>query len=101
MGGSRDRTLPLWPASGAVTCDRPIPTARKDTRLVRHHNGGGLSYCHPGMYGIFLIIEAVRQQRGECGERRQSDTDAALVNGNGGVPSSRTTALLGTAEALG
>ena len=33
-------------------------------------NGGGLSYCHPGMYGLFLLIEAVRQLRGECGARQ-------------------------------
>ncbi|MFH8616400.1 thiolase [Streptomyces sp. NPDC017979] len=64
-------------------------------------NGGGLAYCHPGMYGIFLIIEAVRQLRGECGERQQADTRVALVNGNGGVLSSQATALLGTEEALG
>lgn len=68
--------------------------------LAVNTNGGGLSYCHPGMYGIFLIIEAVRQLRGECGERQQPGTDVALVNGNGGVLSSQTTALLGTAEAL-
>ena len=33
-------------------------------------NGGGLSYCHPGMYGIFLLVEAVRQLRGEAGARQ-------------------------------
>src|SRR5712664_3366417 len=33
-------------------------------------NGGGLSYCHPGMYGLFLLIEAVRQLRGECSDRQ-------------------------------
>jgi acetyl-CoA acetyltransferase len=60
-------------------------------------NGGGLSYCHPGMYGIFLIIEAVRQIRGECGARQQGQVDVALVNGNGGVLSSQVTALLGSA----
>ena len=64
-------------------------------------NGGGLAYCHPGMYGIFLIIEAVRQLRGEGGARQQQNVNVALVNGNGGVLSSQATALLGTAEALG
>jgi len=34
-------------------------------------NGGGLSYCHPGMYGIFLLIEATRQLRGEPAGDRQ------------------------------
>ena len=41
-------------------------------------NGGGLSYTHPGMYGIFLLIEAVRQLRGECGERQVPDAKLAL-----------------------
>lgn len=59
-------------------------------------SGGGLSYCHPGMYGIFLIIEAVRQIRGECGARQQPDVDVALVHGNGGVMSSQVTAILGS-----
>ena len=59
-------------------------------------NGGGLSYCHPGMYGIFLIIEAARQIRGEAGERQQPGVDVALVHGNGGVLSSEVTALLGS-----
>ena len=50
-------------------------------------NGGGLSYTHPGMYGMFLLIEAVRQLRGECGER-QVNPKTALVNGTGGTLSS-------------
>ena len=41
-------------------------------------NGGGLSYCHPGMYGLFLLIEAVRQLRGECGERQVEQAETAL-----------------------
>jgi acetyl-CoA acetyltransferase len=64
-------------------------------RLPVNTNGGGLSYCHPGMYGIFLIIEAVRQLRGEGGERQVPDAAVALVHGNGGVLSSQVTAILG------
>jgi acetyl-CoA acetyltransferase len=63
-------------------------------------NGGGLSYCHPGMYGIFLLIEAVRQLRGECGNRQVADAELALVNGNGGALASQVTAVLGTAATL-
>jgi hypothetical protein len=39
-------------------------------RLPVNTNGGGLSYCHPGMYGLFVLMEAVRQLRGECGARQ-------------------------------
>jgi acetyl-CoA acetyltransferase len=56
-------------------------------------NGGGLSYAHPGMYGIFLIIEAVRQLRGECAERQVTDARIALVNGTGGTLSSTSTCV--------
>jgi acetyl-CoA acetyltransferase len=69
-------------------------------RLPVNTNGGGLSYTHPGMYGIFLIIEAVRQLRGEAGDRQVSDAHVGLVHGNGGVLSSQVTALLGDATTL-
>src|SRR5947207_15358869 len=59
-------------------------------------NGGGLSYCHPGMYGLLILIEAVRQLRGECGARRVKDPEVAVVHGNGGVLSSQATVILGT-----
>jgi len=58
-------------------------------------NGGGLSYCHPGMYGIFTLIEATRQLRGECGPRQVEGARVALANGTGGVLSSAATLVLG------
>jgi acetyl-CoA acetyltransferase len=59
-------------------------------------NGGGLSYQHTGMYGIFTIIEAVRQLRGECGPRQVADAKTAVCHGLGGMFSAAATLLLGT-----
>ena len=63
-------------------------------------SGGGLSYCHPGMFGLFTIVESVRQLRGAAGERQVADAQLALAHGNGGVLSSQATAIFGTASAL-
>jgi acetyl-CoA acetyltransferase len=63
-------------------------------------NGGGLSYNHPGMYGLLLLIEAVRQLRRECGERQVEGAEVAIAHGNGGVLSSQVTAVLGTESVL-
>jgi acetyl-CoA acetyltransferase len=63
-------------------------------------SGGGLSYTHPGMFGIFLIIEAVRQLRhdyADQGIRQAPDARLGLVHGTGGVLSSSGTAILGRA----
>ena len=69
--------------------------------LAVNTNGGGWSCVHPNLYGAFAIIEAVRQLRGDCGERQVKNARIALVNGNGGVStSSQSTAILGSAEAL-
>ena len=59
-----------------------------------------ISYCHPGMYGLFLLIEAVRQLRGECGGRQVKNCEVALAHGNGGVLSSQATVILGTQATL-
>jgi acetyl-CoA acetyltransferase len=64
--------------------------------LAVNTNGGGLSYCHPGMYGLLLMIEAVRQLRGECGARQVKGCEVAIAHGNGGVLSSQATVILGT-----
>jgi acetyl-CoA acetyltransferase len=58
-------------------------------------NGGGLSYTHPGMYGMFILIEAVRQLRGECGPRQVPDAKLGLVNATGGMLSATGTLILG------
>ena len=63
-------------------------------------NGGGLSCVHPGMYGIFTIIEAVRQLRNAAQDRQIAGANVALCHGNGGVLSSQVTAILGTAATL-
>jgi acetyl-CoA acetyltransferase len=64
-------------------------------------NGGGLSCVHPNMYGAFATIEAVRQLRGECGERQVKGAKTAVVNGNGGNSmASQSTSILATADVL-
>lgn len=69
-------------------------------RLPVNTNGGGLSCVHPGMYGLFLIVESVEQLRGAAGERQIADAEVALVHGNGGVLSTEVTAIFGTETTL-
>jgi acetyl-CoA acetyltransferase len=64
-------------------------------KLSVNTSGGGLSYCHPGMYGLLVMIEAVRQVRGECDKRQVKDCEIALAHGNGGVLSSQCTVIFG------
>jgi acetyl-CoA acetyltransferase len=66
--------------------------------LPMNTNGGGLSYTHTGMYGMFAIQESVRQLRGEA-EAQVPGADVSLVQGVGGLFMSAATLILGSAAA--
>ncbi|KQX23329.1 MULTISPECIES: thiolase [unclassified Sphingomonas] len=68
-------------------------------RLPVNTNGGGLSCCHPGMYGLFAIVEAARQVRGQAANQI-ADVEIALAHGNGGVLSSQATVILGSTATI-
>lgn len=57
-------------------------------------SGGGLSYCHPGALGLLLVVEAVRQLRGEADGRQVPDARVGVVHGIGGLFSTAATAVL-------
>lgn len=65
-------------------------------RLPVNTNGGGLSFVHPGMYGLFCLIEAAIQLRGEGGARQVAGAEIAVAHGNGGTLSHQCTTVLGT-----
>jgi len=68
--------------------------------LPMNTNGGGLSYTHPGQYGMFLLVEATRQLRGECGPRQVAGAEIAVAHGCGGVLSATGTVVLGSEATL-
>ena len=78
-------------SSGAIAPGGTLPV---------NTNGGGLSCNHPGMYGMFTLVEAIRQLRGEAGARQIVGAEVALCHGNGGVLSSQVTNILGTESCL-
>jgi len=61
-------------------------------------NGGGLSCVHPGMYGLFTMVEAAQQLRGLAGARQAPDAKLAIAHGNGGVLATQALLVLGSAE---
>jgi acetyl-CoA acetyltransferase len=68
--------------------------------LAVNTNGGGLACVHPGMYGLFTLVEATQQLMGSAGARQVADAELALCHGNGGVLSSQATVVLGTGATL-
>ena len=73
-------------SSGALRPGGALPT---------NTDGGGLASCHPGMRGMFLMVEAVRQLRGDCGQRQVPDARLACVHAMGGFFSHSATMILG------
>ena len=64
--------------------------------LPANPDGGGLSACHPGMRGLFLLVEAAQQLRHEHPvERQVPDAKLACVSGTGGWFCSSGTLILG------
>jgi acetyl-CoA acetyltransferase len=68
---------------------------RRGGRHPLNTDGGGLSACHSGMRGLFLIAEAVRQLRGEAGEAQVPEAELALAVGSGGFLSCIGAVVLG------
>ena len=73
-------------------------------RIPVNTNGGGLSCVHPGMYGLFVMVEAIRQARGADGPREPGGwiggAKLCLAHGNGGVLSSQVTTIWGAPETV-
>ena len=63
-------------------------------------NGGGLSFAHPGKYGMFTLIEATEQLRGDTGARQVEGAEIAIAHGNGCIFSHEFTTVLGTEATL-
>ena len=72
-------------ASGALRPGGALPSLT---------SGGGLSYNHPGALGLLLMIEAVRQLRGEAGERQVPGAKIAVAHGVGGLFSTAGTVVM-------
>ena len=68
--------------------------------LAVNTNGGGLSCVHPGMYGLFTIVEAARQLGATAGDRQVAGAKLAIAQGNGGELSHEALLILGTEETL-
>lgn len=65
--------------------------------LPLNTNGGGLSYMHSGMYGMYALQEGVRQMRG-VSPAQVDGAKISVVHGVGGMFSASATVVLTTEE---
>jgi acetyl-CoA acetyltransferase len=77
--------------SGAISPGGALPV---------NTNGGGLSCVHPGMYGLFALVEARQQLAGLACGRQVEGAEIAVAHGNGLELSSQATIVLGTEATL-
>jgi acetyl-CoA acetyltransferase len=66
---------------------------RPGGKLPLNTNGGGLSYTHTGMYGMFALQESVRQVRGTA-PAQVPDVKVSVAHGVGGMFSASGTVVL-------
>ena len=64
-------------------------------RLPVNTTGGGLSYTHSGMYGMYALLESVRQLRGEAAAQVDG-VRTSLTHTIGGMFQAAATAILST-----
>jgi len=69
-------------------------------KLAVNTNGGGLSCTHPGMYGLFTMVEAAQQLMQTAAERQIPNANLAISQGNGGELSSEAILILGSGDTL-
>ncbi|MEV8143748.1 acetyl-CoA acetyltransferase [Specibacter sp. NPDC078709] len=62
--------------------------------LPTNTSGGGLAFSHPGMFGIYTVLEAMEQLRGRAGDRQVPGARRAVAHGIGGTMSAHTTLVL-------
>lgn len=79
----RGESGPFLAQTQAGADGRPVYRTGPGGDLPMNTNGGGLSYCHSGRYGMFAMIESVVQLRGDAGARQVPDISISLAHGPG------------------
>ena len=70
---------------------------RPGGKLPLNTNGGGLSYMHSGMYGMYALQESVRQVRGVA-PAQVDDVEIAVCHGVGGMFAAGGTIIMSNAR---